>query len=70
MESVSLDLEGGTIINQVGRFELTITLFIPFSECGLIMRVGNSVGDTKFLYATILVPLEDLEFRESKVLKY
>jgi hypothetical protein len=58
------------IINQVVRFELSITMLIPFSECGLIMRVGNSVGDTRFLIAMILVSLEDLEFRDSKLLKY
>jgi hypothetical protein len=34
------------------------------------MSVGNTVGDTKLLYVVILVSLKDLEFRDSKLLKY
>jgi hypothetical protein len=69
MMPVSFNLGGEMIINQVVRFELSITMLIPFSECGLIMSVGNTVGDTKLLYVVILVSLKDLEFRDSKLLK-
>jgi hypothetical protein len=36
------------------------TLNIPISECGKLVRVGISEGDTKFFYAMKLVPPKDL----------